>query len=216
MRRLFCITLILSAAPAAYAQWTGKAGINFIPVIAKSVEVTSEFSNRSWYALTADAGYTFNTGYTGISDYLDWDFYDRRRTSGLYARLGGRLYTPGFGPSREVRFYINPLMVISNYRQTALRSSPEDPKLPPVKVSASGTVLIPALRIGFTRPVSRKLSIDFGVQKSLNPKRDDMMGSRLRNYQPGAGSHQNPLFLEVRHTRALGYLQGYLTLKVGF
>ena len=177
--------------------------------------MTTEFGNR-WYALTADAGYTFNTGYTGIYDDKVWDFYSRRRTSGLYSRLGGRLYTPGFGPSREVRFYVNPLLIISSYRQTALRSSDTDPDQAPVKVSTSGRVLIPALRIGFTRPVSRKLSIDFGVQKALNPKRDDMMGSRLRNYQPGAGSHQNPLFLEGRHTRALGYLQGYLALKIKF
>jgi len=65
MGRLFCITLLLYATPAAYAQWTGKAGINFIPAVASSAEVTTEFGNR-WYALTADAGYTFNTGYTGI------------------------------------------------------------------------------------------------------------------------------------------------------
>ncbi len=203
--------LILSAPPAAYAQWTGKAGINFIPVVASSAEVTSEFSNRPWYALTADAGYTFNTGYTGIFDDKVWDFHKRRRTSGLYGRLGGRLYTPGFGPSREVRFYVNPLLVISGYRQTAFKSS-EDPELPPVKVSASGTVLIPALRIGFTRPVSRKLIIDFGVQKALNPKRDDMIGSWARNYQPGAGSGQNPPF--IGSTQLMRYLQGYLALKM--
>lgn len=214
MRVLFCIALMLSAASAAHAQWIGKAGINIIPAVASSAEVTSDFSNRSWYALTADVGYTFNTGYTGIYDDKVWDFHSRRRTSGLYGRLGGRLYTPGFGPSREVRFYVNPLLVISGYRQTALRSSYEDPEQPPVKVSASGTVLVPALRMGFTRPLSQKLSIDFGVQKALNPRRDDMIGSRSRNYQPGAGSGQNPPFIGSGQTTR--YLQGYLALKIGF
>ncbi len=205
MRRLFCIVLMLSAVSVAHAQWTGKAGVNFVPLIATSTEVTSEFSNRSWYALTADVGYTFFTNHIGMFDYKVGDSHRKRRTSGFYSRLGGRLYTPGFGPSREVRFYVNPLLVISNYRQTAMKSSYEDPELPPVKVSASGTVLIPALRIGFTRPVSKKLTIDFGVQKALNPNRDDMIGTRLRNYQPGAGSGQSTPFM--------GYLQGYFALK---
>ncbi len=204
MRKFSFLIITLFSGPMTYAQWTGKAGINLIPVITRNVEVTSEFGNRSWYALTGDIGYTFNTGHVGFFDKDVHDLHNKRRTSGLYARLGARWYTPGFGASREVRFYVNPLLVISNYRQTAIR----DRELPPTEVSASGTVLIPALRAGFSRPVSKKLTIDFGAQKALNPKRDDMFGIKSRNYQPGTGSGQS--------TEFMGYLQGYLTLKIGF
>ncbi len=203
------MALMLLSALAVHAQWTAKAGINFVPLIAASTEAASEFSNRPWYALTCDVGYTFNTGHQGFFSDDVYDFYERRRTSGFYSRLGARLYTSGFGPSRKVRFYVNPLVVISNYRQTAFRMPEEGTNQSPVKVSASGTVLIPALRIGFTRPVSEKLTIDFGMQKALNPERDDIIGLiRSRNYQPGTGSGQS--------TDRIGYLQGYLTLKVGF
>lgn len=209
MRKVSFLILILFSGPVAYAQWAGKAGINFIPLIYKSVEVTSEFSNRPWYALTGDVGYTFNTNQWSMFDPLVYDSHEGHRTSGFYSRLGARLYTPGFGPSRKVRFYVNPLVVISNYRQTAFRMPEEGTNQSPVKVSASGTVLIPALRIGFTRPVSEKLTIDFGMQKALNPERDDIIGLiRSRNYQPGTGSGQS--------TDRIGYLQGYLALKVGF
>lgn len=207
-RFLYVSGIILFAAAAAHAQWTGKAGVNFVPLVARSVEATAEISNRSWYALTADLGYTFNTGHIGMFDYRVYDFYEDRKTAGIYSRLGARWYTNGFGPSKDVRFYVNPLLVISNYRQTALRTSPEEQNLPPVKVSASGTVLLPALRIGFTRSLSQKLSIDFGAQKALSPRRDDMFGTRMRNYQPGAGSGQS--------TPTVGYLQGYLALKMKF
>ena len=44
-------------------------GIYVIPVIAKTLEISSEFSHHPGYSLIINAGYTLKTGFTGIPDY---------------------------------------------------------------------------------------------------------------------------------------------------
>lgn len=208
MRNLFLLFIFL--ANPVWAQWTSKVGINLPPLIGSSLEVTSEFSNREWYAVTVDFGYTFNTHFRGFYDDKVWDGYKDLRTSGVYGRLGFRLYTREFGPSQKVRFYLNPLLVVSNYSQSArffdVMSTPPFEEGEPVRVQ--GTVLVPGLRLGFTRVLNRRFMLDFGVQKTLNPPRNNLIGLRKYNYQPGVGS--------TNVTPWLDYLQGYFSFKFIF
>lgn len=208
MRNLFLLFIFL--ANPVWAQWTSKVGINLPPLIGSSFEATSEFSNREWYAVTVDLGYTWNSSFLGIYDDKAWDGYKDFRTSGVYGRLGFRLYTREFGPSQKVRFYLNPLWVVSNYSQSArffdVMSTQPLGEGEPVKVQ--GTVLVPGLRLGFTRVLNRRFMLDFGVQKTLNPPRNNLIGLRKDNYQPGVGS--------TNVTPWLDYLQGYFSFKFIF
>lgn len=122
-------------------------------------------------------------------------------------RVGVRGYTPFFGPSRKVRFYVNPLLIVSNYRQSAILYT-IDSSRPPQPLTVSGTNLIPALRVGFTKDFNDRLTLDFGAHKALKPSRYNYFGFTPRNYQPGAGAGQSSPFIS--------YLQGFATLKVSF
>lgn len=67
------LLLILLLPAWASAQWQRKAGVNPVPLIARSAEITTEFSYVKWYSLTADVGYTFNTGHVGMIHHAIWD-----------------------------------------------------------------------------------------------------------------------------------------------
>jgi hypothetical protein len=188
------------------AQWQKQVGINVVPLLAQSLEATSEFSHTAWYSLSLDVGYTYRSRYKGIGYREFHDGHNNRTTSGVYARFGPRFYTPGFGPSKKVRFYVNPLLVFSSYRQQADFVSDVMDQKNTSPVSARGAVLIPALRVGLSRPVSKRMVIDFGAQKARKPGRDDLFGSPARNYQPGTGAGERFFFNRP-------YLQGYFALK---
>ncbi|MCF2447223.1 hypothetical protein L0657_24930 [Dyadobacter sp. CY345] len=190
------------------AQWNAQLGVNVIPLIAKTLEVTSEFSHHPGYSLNVNAGYTFKTGFVGIPDYKIYDYISDRQTSGAFLKAGGRLYLRSLtGVQRRTNFFVGAAIIVSQYDQTALRRlvTPNGENTENyVDVSAKGVSFCPAFSIGFSRRIGEKFTFDWGLQKALVTRENDFIGTRRRNYQPGAGSGQSVF---------LSYFQGILSLK---
>lgn len=207
MRLLFTSLFFLTTS-MALAQWKANVGINIPPIIAKSAEISSEFSHHPGYSLNFNVGHTFKTGHIGL---LDNDVYDRisqRRTSGTFLKGGARLYPTSFsGKERRSHLFVGAFLIFSQYRQTALFEKLEvsDTYVP---VSSKGVALFPAATIGFKHHLNRSLILEWGIQKSFVFRENDYLGRRLRNYQPGAGSAQSDPIL--------GYCQGILALRYQF
>ncbi|QRR00052.1 hypothetical protein [Dyadobacter sandarakinus] len=211
MKLPFLFLLFLSSV-SCHAQWKASAGINLPPLIARSVEVSSELSRHPGYSLIFQAGQTFKSSHIGLTDYKVDDRISQRKTSGTFLKAGGRIY-PGSlsGKQQRNRFFAGALLIFSHYNQTALmRDLLQDSGFGEqyTWVSAKGTTLFPAATIGFQHQLTRSFILEWGVQKSFVIRRDNYLGSRQRNYQPGAGSAQSDPFI--------GYFQGIVAVKYQF
>ncbi|GGN06149.1 hypothetical protein GCM10010967_46660 [Dyadobacter beijingensis] len=196
----------------ARAQWKTSLGVNIPPVIAKSVEISSELSRHPAYSLNFNIGHTFKTGHTGLIDRKVNDGIRERRTSGTFVKAGVRLYpTSTSGKKKRNHFFVGATLILSQYKQTALRQNllndtgGIDIRTP---VSVKGTTLFPAATIGFQHNLTKFLILDWGVQKSFVFRENNYLGLKDRNYQPGAGSAQSDPFI--------GYFQGIVALKYQF
>ncbi|MHA4739616.1 hypothetical protein [Dyadobacter sp. MSC1_007] len=206
--RLILSSVFFLTTVMAHAQWKASLGLNIAPVLAKSIELSSEFSRHPGYSLDFNLGYIFKTGHIGLIDYKVDDRIRERRTSGTFFKAGARLYpTSMSGKQKRNHFFVGAFLVLSRYKQTGFFEKLEvsDTYVP---VSTKGTALFPAATIGFQHHLSRFLRLDWGVQKSFVIRKDDYLGSKQRNYQPGAGSPQSDPFI--------GYFQGILALKYQF
>jgi hypothetical protein len=207
IRLLLTLKFIVVLPLVTFAQWEGKVGLNFAPLIARSVEVTSEFSKNPAYSLNLNAGYTFGTGHIGLFDYKVYDGVEERKTSGAFAKLGGRVYlTKLKDNARKVDFFVGTSLIFSEYKQTAMKtevSADLDMDFKPVE--SKGFVVCPSFSLGFTARVAEKIYIDWGVQKGFLSRNNDFIGRPGRNYQPGVGSGQASPFL--------GYIQGIAVVK---
>jgi len=119
MRKLFLL-LFLSIVFQSYcaAQWTRQLGFNVVPVIANSLELVSEFSRHPRYSLNFNAGYTFNTSHVGMIDHKVYDGLSQRKTSGAFAKAGGKLYLTGLnGKQRKTNFYLGLLLLFLNIKR---------------------------------------------------------------------------------------------------
>lgn len=205
-RSLLIFVMLLLGPLVSSAQWRSKLGVNVVPVIAKTLEVTSEFSNHPSYSLHFNAGYTFSTSHIGMIDYDVFDGVKDRKTSGVFAKIGARFY-PLSIKGREPRnsFFVGGSAILSQYRQTAMKTDVSLVESEYVSVSAKGITVAPALSLGFTSRISKRLALDWGVQKSFLYRKNDFIGRQRRNYQPGMGSGQSSPFM--------GYLQGIVAIK---
>jgi hypothetical protein len=211
MRRFFTSFLIFFASATCLAQWKIDAGINIFPIRSKTFEITSEFSHHPGYGLILNLGQTIKTGYTGLlSDDLD-DGIRERTTSGAFFKAGARLYPTSFaGKDHKASLFVGGFVILSQYRQTGLKNEfiNNGPSDVYTGVSSKGTILFPAAVIGLKHQLSRDLILEWGFQKSFIFGRNDYLGRRSHNYQPGAGSAQSDPFF--------GYCQGILSLKYRF
>lgn len=209
--KVFSSLLLVLASTICQAQWQASAGINFAPLIARSVELNSEFMKHPGYALNLNIGGTFNTGHVGLIDFKKYDGVTNRRTSGAFVKAGGKLYPSGLsGKQRRNNFYVGALVIVSQYKQSALKREFQNGEFSDISIPSSveGVTAFPAISFGFVHNISRQLILDWGVQKSFVIRKDDYLGTKMRNYQPGGGSHQSDPFI--------GYLQGILSLKYRF
>jgi len=208
MKKCVLFLLICILPLSSFAQWSAQLGVNVIPVISKTLEVSSEFSTHPGYSLNFNAGYTFKTGFVGIPDYKVYDYISERKTSGAFLKAGGRLYLRSLtGTQRKTNFFLGAALIVSQYKQTALRrlTGPNFENTDNyVDVNSNGVTLCPAISMGFSSRLSENFSLDWGLQKAFVNRDSDLIGRKERNYQPGAGSGQSII---------IGYLQGILTLK---
>ena len=142
---------------------------------------------------------------------IDYDVFDGvkdRKTSGVFAKIGARFY-PLSIKGREPRnsFFIGGSAILSQYRQTAMKTDVSKIELESIyePTSVKGVTIAPALALGFTTRISKRLFLDWGVQKSFLYRKNDFIGTQRRNYQPGMGSGQSSPFM--------GYLQGIVAIK---
>lgn len=209
--RLFLSLFFLSSA-LCHAQWKTSVGINIPPIVARSAEISSEFSRHPAYSFNLNLGHTFKTGHTGLIDYKVYDGVSQRRTSGTFLKAGTRLYPASIsGKQKRNRFFIGAYFILSQYRQTALQQEQsEDLEFSDIytPISRKGTTIFPAATIGFQHNLTKSVILDWGVQKSFVLRENNYLGRRNRNYQPGAGSAQSDPFF--------GYFQGILSLKYKF
>lgn len=210
--KLFSLSLFFLASASCHAQWKTSVGINLLPIIAKSAEISSEFSRHPGYSLNLHLGHTFKTGHTGLIDYDVYDGVSQRRTSGTFLKAGARLYPTSIsGKQKRNHFFVGAYFILSQYRQTALqRELSQDSQFSDIytPVSRKGSIIFPAGTIGFQHNLTRFLILDWGVQKSFVLRENNYLGRRGRNYQPGAGSAQSDPFI--------GYFQGIVSLKYKF
>lgn len=185
--RFILLSVFFLTTVMAHAQWKASLGLNIPPVLAKSIELSSEFSRHPGYSLDFNLGHTFKTGHIGLIDYKVDDRIRERRTSGTFFKAGARLYpTSMSGKQKRNHFFVGAFLVLLHYEQTGLFEKLEvsDTYVP---VSTKGTALFPAATIGFRHHLTRFLTLDWGVQKSFVIRKDDYMGNKHRNYQPGGG-----------------------------
>ena len=202
------ILLIISFPGVSIAQWKADIGVNVIPIIAKSVEITSEFKRHPGYSINVNLGYTFDTGHIGLADYKVYDFISNRKTSGAFLKAGGRLYLASLGgKKRQTDFFIGAQIIGSQYHQTAIREPIDGGQnyVGKSAFSANGVIISPAVSFGITREIYKKFLLECGIQKSFISYRDDYLGRSARNYQPGMGSGQSDPFI--------GYLQGIVAVR---
>ena len=208
MKKLLQLVIFVSIPATSFAQWKADVGLNVIPLMARSVEISSELRRHPAYSLNFNVGYTFKSGHIGLADYKVYDFITKRRTSGGFLKAGGRIYLTGLsGKERKTDFFVGAQVIVSQYHQTAIREPIDGGQnyVGRSAVSANGIIVSPAVSFGLARELSKKLSMDCGVQKSFVTDRDDYIGRSARNYQPGMGSGQSDPFI--------GYLQGILALR---
>ena len=206
--RLIFFSIFFLTTIMARAQWKTSLGVNIPPIIAKSIEISSELSRHPGYSLNFNIGHTFNTGHVGLIDRKVYDRMSERRTSGTFFKAGVRLYpTSMSGKQKRNHFFVGASLILSQYRQTALFEKLEvsDTYVP---ISSKGVALFPAASIGFQHNLTRFLILDWGVQKSFVIRENNYLGLRDRNYQPGAGSAQSDPFI--------GYFQGIIAFKYRF
>lgn len=208
MKRAILFLFACCLPSIVMAQWNAQLGVNVIPVIAKTLEITSEFSRHPGYSLNVHAGYTFKTGFVGIPDYKIYDYVSDRQTSGAFLKAGGRLYLRSLtGVERRTNFFIGGALIVSQYNQTALRrlvTSTGENTENYENVRSKGVSFCPSFSIGFSRRITNKFTIDWGLQKAFVNREHDFIGTRRRNYQPGAGSGQSVFS---------NYFQGILSLQ---
>ena len=195
------LSLFFLSSSLCHAQWKTSVGINIPPIIAKSAEISSEFSRHPAYSLNLNLGHTFKTGHTGLIDYKVYDGLSQRQTSGTFLKAGAKLYPASIsGKQKRNHFFIGAYFILSQYRQTALkREQSEDLEFSNTytPVSTKGTIIFPAATIGFQHNLTKSLTLDWGVQKSFVLRENNYLGRRDRNYQPGAGSAQSDPFFAI-------------------
>lgn len=77
--RAFCIImLLLSSGTAASAQHQFRAGLNFAPANAKSLEAVSGYSVYPFFSVTAELGYTGKSKYPYNTDPAQGNILGRR------------------------------------------------------------------------------------------------------------------------------------------
>jgi hypothetical protein len=110
------------AYASCHAQWKTSVGINLPPIIAKSAEISSEFSRHPGYSLNLNLGHTFKTAHTGLIDYKVYDGVSQRRTSGTFLKAGAKLYPMSISrKQKRNQFFIGAYFILSQFRQTALQ-----------------------------------------------------------------------------------------------
>lgn len=188
------------------AQWNTKIGINVVPLITKTLDIESEFSYHPGFAFQVGIGGTFNTSYQGLIHFDVYDGIEDRRTSGAFFKAGGKLYLNNLkGVVHRNNFFIGATGVFSYYHQKAMKRDLNTEDIDNVKsypVEVKGLLFAPTISTGFWHRLNDKLSLEWGVQVPLYISRNNFLGLRDRNFQPGLGSGS-----------LIPYLQGILMLK---
>lgn len=192
----------------AQAQWKRQIGLNLVPMAAKTIEVTTELSHHPAYGIQVHGGYTFATGMESIYQNKVYDGVRERKTSGVFGKVGGRVYWFSLGgESPRVNLFTGVAFIVSQYKQSAekadLTSQVGDWNYE--LVEARGVLVAPSFSVGLTHRLTNRFNLDWGFQHAYPQKRTDFIGLPGRNYQPGIGNRQEFGFLK--------YTQGLLVLK---
>ena len=205
---LFTLLIVFAGSIRVQAQWKKTVGINIVlPPTARTLELTSEFSPHPAYALTFNAGYTHRASFQGFSKVHDgvWN----RQSSGAFFKLGGRAYLLSLAKKQPpVNLFVGAQLIGSSYRQSA-RVEIIDPGFWPVTPNphpkVNGFIWGAALTSGLTIYLTKRIALDGGIQYGFQPTRDDYIGRRSFNYQPGFGLS--------RSGEQVTSLQGILNVK---
>lgn len=178
-----------------------KTGFNFMALVGRTYELTSEISKRNSYSITANLGYTNGTGLAFYK--LDDGFYERK-TFGKFFKIGGRIYLINlFNIDLTSRLtlckfinerndlFLGLLVIGSEYNESAKKRNYIIPlHIPPEtdEYKSSGFIWGIAVVAGYTINLYKRLDLDMGAQLSFPQRRDDYVGSSFRTYQPGMGS----------------------------
>ena len=201
--KLTILGILIFSSIVSQAQIQKSIGINWVPLIAKTLEINGEVKPKQWFAINASTGYTFNTSYIGLIDYKVYDFTKDRKTSGWFLKSSFLFYPTGLkGKESKTSFFMGLGLALSDYNQSAIYMPQDEPER---RLTRTGTILSPLASLGFTSKISNHFYLNWGVQRPFYIHRDDFIGTRRRNYQPGLGNPQSDPFV--------GYLQGILTLK---
>jgi outer membrane protein W len=195
MKKIYLLLLLLAIYGNAAAQWEKRIGVNLLPLTVRSLEITSEFSPKSCFAFTLNAGYVNNTAYEGLSGSKVGDGVTERKTSGIFYKAGARYYFRSYADvPPKVNIFAGLLLIGSNYSKTAYQDDYVT-QTGPEKVTKSGFSWGPALTAGLTFRINRRIHLDAGVQYGFLPKADRNIGIQSFNYEPGFGASKTPLLI---------------------
>jgi hypothetical protein len=173
----FLLLVTISAVPACSQQQNRKLllGINLHTLPANSYEMSSAYSFNSRLEATLKVGYTGKKGIRFQND-VD-DLFENKTHAGYFVKSGARFIL-------KDRYFLSAEAIVSYYKNTGWHNV--DDAL--VYQSAKGTIVGLGLSPGFRFPIKKRLLIDLGLQVAFAQTRNDYVGTRYHNYQPGLGS----------------------------
>ncbi len=191
MKRLLLAATCLVSLTAAQ-RWERLVGLNVLPLVAKTLEIRASFSPIPAWALTLDAGGTFDSRFQGLGlSKVGDEVSGERRTVGAYGRVGAKMYWERLtNPTAPVSFLTGLSVIGSAYRAEARLQDwstlPPDPSREETRTS-QGFLCGLGLTGGIAWNLNNRFSHEIGLQYCLHQPRTDYFGLAYRNYQPGMG-----------------------------
>jgi len=167
-------------------------GVNVLQIFAGSYELTSETTNNRFYSVLLNFGYQQESGLRMVCK-ID-DGIDDKKKSGVFFKLGGKLYVLnilGSKPHKSDCFF-GMYIVGSQYASSGIDKDNN------VTYRSSGFAWGMAGIAGYTMKISNRLEFDIGGQLSFAEQGIDIIGVKCQDYQPGMGwiglNGSNPYF----------------------
>jgi hypothetical protein len=193
VRSFTLIGLLIFGVYTSHAQrWQGQLGTNLATLPGRSLELTSAWSpNLNQWALTFNAGYSYQNGFGGTHPDQDCDCgVDNLKTSGAFFKVGSRYdVVRRTGRSTKVGLPIGVNLIGSQYRQEGTISSFPDGQPKTLPQTVSGFVLGMGLTAALNIRFSSRWNLDLGVQKfiALQKRTDYFLFDTFISHQPGIG-----------------------------
>lgn len=174
--KVFLVLVFSILGMTAQAQKKTEIGFNLMPISAGSYELVTERKINKRLAVSVKAGYASEQGLRFILKKDDG--IDNKKHSGFFGKVGLKYYfTKGF--------FLLGNIIYSNYHNSGEINTNGNKEI----ISSSGGIWALGLTPGykFALEDNNRLFLTLGIQVGFAQSRNDLVGIRGHNYQPGLG-----------------------------